>query len=120
MTTKNPEKIPHAIARASERYGIDVTIDNLKQAEKDCRDKTAVFVAQEYNGAERFFVKIGDKVLIAVYKRLRDRIITFLPATNVPLTRKYKKKKPRKYRTGRRARPSAVVRGAKQEPMEDF
>ena len=100
----------HAIARAKERYSVNLTFDDLRQLEQQILDKASVCMNSRLSpGAELHMVKHDATVLAAVFMRMDRVITTFLPrdcfhgAQPEHLRKKPQKRKRKKHiRGGRR------------------
>ena len=68
----------HAINRAKERYDVALTVYDLATLRRQIEDNRAVKLA-DMTAAERWLVMHGDTAMIAVFDRVRRRILTFMP-----------------------------------------
>lgn len=74
----------HAIERAAERYGLDVTIADLKRVAEDIRSGEAVLVGRQNDGNEEWLAKIKGTVVRLVTNAARNFVITILPRNAKP------------------------------------
>ena len=80
---REPMKEPHAIARARERYGIVLTMEGLRQIERDVRDKKALLLSKRGDGSARYAVMAGDVAVIAAINAV-GFCSSILPRTRTP------------------------------------
>jgi hypothetical protein len=69
---------PHPIARARERYGIDMNIDELRQMEAWCKTGKGR-LTKLLSGDEHHLCDFYGMAVIAVYMPSQERIVTILP-----------------------------------------
>lgn len=71
---------PHAIDRARERYGLELTNEDLRAVALQIVNKRdAVLVRRGYDGAQVWAVKVQGVWASVVYIPLTRKIATFLP-----------------------------------------
>lgn len=69
----------HALERARERYGVDLSPSDLWRAVKACRDRKAEFIRNE-DEHEMFVCEVLPRVkMVVLYHRPTNKIITVLP-----------------------------------------
>ena len=73
-----PQSTPHAIVRAKERYGIDLSMADLRQLERRCA-KGEGYCGGNQDGTSYHSLVLFDRVLWCVYRE--TRIITIMPPT---------------------------------------
>lgn len=75
----------HAIARARERYDVDLTEEDMGKLEDDIREGRTLFLGRETKKPwkERHVVRHNATHMLAGYDRATDAIFTFLPADNM-------------------------------------
>lgn len=67
---------PHAITRARERYGLELTIDDLNRIAADIAAGKTMKLGSQPDGSMRHAVLCGDRALIVVSKHV---VLTVLP-----------------------------------------
>lgn len=77
--TKKQAQKRHAIARAGERYGLDLTPSQLKAAIRKIQQGEARFLWKQSLTRSVFIVDIDTTPCVAVYDPSRNSIRTFLP-----------------------------------------
>lgn len=85
---------PHAITRAKERYGLDLTENDLWDIAKRVKDGDSVLVGKQTDASEVHMVKVNGIIVRCVVSKGRERIITFLPVNTRPSAIHYGTKKP--------------------------
>ena len=73
-----PEKEPHAITRARERYGVELSLRGLTKLRNACRDRKGIMLRTR-DGGEWWAVLHANLALIAVFDRQANRVVTILP-----------------------------------------
>lgn len=82
---KNKKRIKdtsqHAINRARERYGLNLSKNDLQRIAALIRDGCALSLGKESNSRSHFVVRYQEQYLYTVYGNLIKTVHTFLPAT---------------------------------------
>ena len=111
---KNEE---HAIERAKQRYGIDITKDQLKMLASNISQGMGVKISSK-DGRSVYMVKIDGIVAKCVVSDVLKHVITFLPEGHMTVRKEIYKspqKKPRKqFYTRRESRKRNKLGRAKQ------
>lgn len=77
-----PKPEPHAITRARERYGIELTVADLTSIERRVKAGEGVLVRDhEQENSRRWLVKVGAVTVIACIARHDARVVTILPSS---------------------------------------
>ena len=98
----------HAIARAKERYGLDLTVEDLRRLEKQCQNKSTVLASG--NGRRVQLVEHAGIAMKAVVSVESGLIVTLLGKDqNV-----WDKKKPGKMRRRKNVKRYVASKGTKQ------
>lgn len=71
---------PHAIIRAKERYGVDLSVADLASIAALAR-KDGILQAKQNDGSSIWMVKYKNVVMRLVLSRL-NHVITFLPSSS--------------------------------------
>jgi hypothetical protein len=74
----------HAIRRAGERYGVDLSPKmhgELSAAIRANNDALAIFAERQSRNKTMWFVKLEQHWTLAIYDKIRGRIVTFLPTS---------------------------------------
>lgn len=111
----------HAIARARERYGVELSEDDLAALEEDIREGRSLLMGWETRKRwkERHVVRLGGHYLLAAWDRATEKIFTFLPADNMQpgaATRGYQAAAKKAGRNPNRRRRKRNRRHGKHEP----
>lgn len=69
----------HPITRARERFGMELSVTDLRIISRMIRSKESIITAKFSSGSERHLVKYKDVVLPVLYSPRLDIIITILP-----------------------------------------
>lgn len=86
----------HAIARARERYGVELTRESLAALAKQCRNGRSVLVA-DFGCRSVHLVDHSGTVMKVVYAPTNDVIVTFLAREHRKLPRPGIAKRKRHY-----------------------
>lgn len=87
MTLAHPAREPHAILRARQRYGIELTVADLKTIEADCSKGLSMIMGRWGDGYARHAVLHKETALIVVIGS-DGRVVTILPREAArPMTR---------------------------------
>lgn len=73
----------HAIERARERYGLELTTDNLKAIVSKCSAGKGVLMARLDNGLERYLVQWNGTGLIVLLNVSKKMVVTVLPSSQL-------------------------------------
>lgn len=78
----------HAIERALERYGLTITISQIKEMARNIREGGGVLLrrAHALGAHDRYLVRHGDRDVIVVYSAMSHQIVTILPRKDGPNT----------------------------------
>lgn len=71
---------PHAITRARERYGIDLTFHDMKEMAARCA-KGEGLMETHPDGTQQHALVVGERVLWAVFKH--GWVVTVMPAGDI-------------------------------------
>lgn len=73
--------VAHVMERAKERYGLNLTADDIRLLCWDCQNKRGVLLSRFDRGtaAERWLVQLHGVAMIAIYIPSVNRIRTVLP-----------------------------------------
>lgn len=96
------ERVPHACARALERYGLKLTLaDLVKITHRVQNNDCTTFISMEPSGATQWFLEYkGVKVRVLISADFY-RVITFLPLHGDRPTRPRKRKRKKIYLGGK-------------------
>lgn len=86
-------KIPHAVIRAKERYGLDISINDLRLICRLVQQNKCEFVAHARDKATVWKLILKDTPVRVIIDKTFYRVITF-----VPLEGPFERPKPRKRR----------------------
>jgi hypothetical protein len=85
--------IPHAIARAKDRYGLDLTGRDLGKIARMIQTNQGKLDKQHADGKTQWFLTYRDVPLRVVISQDFYKIITFIPLRDDPKPPKRKRKK---------------------------
>lgn len=69
----------HAIERARERYGLDLTVDDLKAIVSACAAGDGVLLGRVGDGLERWLVRSKGAALVALVNIPEKFVVSILP-----------------------------------------
>lgn len=78
---------PHAIARARERYGLDLNMGDLHMLSRACRFGPSRKLRDCSGGLEERLVDHEGRLLVVIYDPVRDNIVTVKSNNHLPLGR---------------------------------
>lgn len=82
LTPRDAE--PHAVTRARERFGLNLTADDLRQITAKIRCGLSLLQARTSNGCERHAVRHLGTYLPVVFDPKTRRVVTVLPNFRLP------------------------------------
>lgn len=74
-----PYRGRHAIDRAAERYGLQLTPDQIRQLEVRCERGGGVLVARLPNGCEKRALACEGRDIVVIWNPAHGRIVTIVP-----------------------------------------
>ena len=77
--TRKAAKHAHARQRASERFGVDLSLKACKAIVKQIKSGKAVWLSDDENGRKTYLVSYGDTDMRVVYDPSISEMITVLP-----------------------------------------
>lgn len=72
-------KASHCIQRALERYGLDLTVEDVRDVERTILNGGALLIRREPHGPELYAVRVKGVATRVVFNQEKRSIITFLP-----------------------------------------
>ena len=81
MFSKNKAERLHFKKRMSERYGLDISRENIVRIVKIIQRNQSIFTIKQSNTRSIHFISYADRVIPMVYDKLRKELVTALPAT---------------------------------------
>ena len=88
---------PHPISGAMERYGLALTMEDLRNATLDIENRVGIKGPNLGQGRRIYFIRIKSVTCRIVYNRSHKHIVTFLPPTG-PAILKKKVRQPKRRR----------------------
>lgn len=89
------EPIAHVIRRARERYDVELKHNDVRQMERDILAGKSVFMTNLAGDTEKHLVEVSEVVVMAVWQRSREFVVTVLPRDDTNSRRHWKNKHPR-------------------------
>lgn len=74
---------PHPIQRVRERYGVEMSLADLRAVARKCHAGKSVLTRIDSSGAEHRLVKFAGQIMVVIYDRSEGRILTFAPPSHV-------------------------------------
>lgn len=93
------QRTPHAIERAKERYGLNLTVEHLEKITHIIQNNGGTFDKQHADGKTQWYVTYKNTPVRVLISKDFYRVITFLPLTD-GMSRKSKRRRKKCYKHG--------------------
>lgn len=84
---------PHASDRAKERYGLSLTVLDLRRIGKRIAGKNGMLMGKQNDGTEDWIIRIGKQLTRLIYDPRTGNIVTFISMFTRPAQKRYGRSK---------------------------